>query len=126
MRSQSPRNLAGGYALQPGKRGPNLQMGELLDWPQEKVLEAAASAYLGGETLQALSYCQLLSQCEVRRETAWASQRLLKLCRKVLARYELAYTWRDLMDQQGLSHDQRECRYYGQGEQDVQQCSATP
>jgi MoaA/NifB/PqqE/SkfB family radical SAM enzyme len=112
MRSQSPRNLAGGYSARAAGEAYLPRLGDLLDWPQEKVFLRGVELYRQGELAQALSCFELLGAAGAEGEVLRQGRRMSRLCRQGLAKFADVFRWRELMERRGTQHQDRECRYY--------------
>ncbi len=111
-KSQSPRNLQGGYSTQIGQRREFLPFGDLLEIPLEQAFQEGVEAYLRGEVAYALGCFQLVEAAQKDKPAQSAARRMLHKCRQVLARYRDLGLWKETMSREGDHAQDRVCRYY--------------
>jgi MoaA/NifB/PqqE/SkfB family radical SAM enzyme len=112
MRSQSPRNLNGGYSAQAKSQTQKLQFGDLLDMSQKKLFVLGTEYYLKGEIHQAIGCFHVLLGTHKNEVLLKASQTMLRKCQQVLQKYKNLSLWQEMLNKEGCSLDQRQCRYY--------------
>jgi len=113
MQSQSPRNLSCGYFLEPRGISHDTSFGKLLDLPIEETFEIGANLYLRGEIHQAMGcFAMILSTTGCNERVLEASEEMKRKCDQVLNKYKHVPLWREMTEKEGLSAEQKQCRYY--------------
>lgn len=116
MKSQSPKNMAGGYALEFNHEKKSYDFGDLLDMSIDKKYEYLKDAFLGGEIDRALGVLALIESIVVDEDGIAKMQYLKAKCQSVLANYKWLNLWQDEMTKEGIDLDARKCTYYKIGD----------
>ncbi len=112
MHSQSPRNLCFGYSTFLNENQPKYAFGDMLEIPQEKLFRYGIDYYLQGEILQALSCFQFTAITGCEENLVDASNIMSDKCKSVLKKYNNLHIWQKLMQAEGITPKNKQCRYY--------------
>ncbi len=108
MKSQSPKNLNGGYSLVRKEYVINKDFGDILEMPLTEVEELADIEFNRGEVSKALGLYHYLSGVS---ENGSIKEKIMT-CQKILEKYKNIGQWKDAMVAEGIQVENRECRYY--------------
>lgn len=112
MKSQSPRNLSGGYASQNTLKQPEQLFGDVLEMPHEQLFAVGSDYYLEGEIHQAIGCFNLLLMTNKNESILQNAEKMLTLCQQVLKKYEHLALWQEMLQNEGHLSQKRACRYY--------------
>jgi hypothetical protein len=112
MKSQSPNNLAGGYALEFGENVTECNLGDILDMSAHDVMELSANYFLQGEIHKAIGCLSVVKRADHAAEVQDAASQMLALCAGVLDKYHEIPLWHRALAEEGKAVEQRKCRYF--------------
>ncbi|PID28828.1 MAG: hypothetical protein CSB55_03495 [Candidatus Cloacimonadota bacterium] len=111
MKSQSPKNLSIGYTMGKKYSVSNFDIGDLLEQNPLFILEKASYLIQIGEIHIAMGYLAALVELyeDSIRDTA---TELINICKNVLKRYGNIGTWKNMLNEEGYSHDEKKTLYH--------------
>lgn len=116
MKAQSPKNMAGGYALKFNDKENSYFFGDILDMSADKKYEYALDAFLSGEIDRAMGVLMLLETCIEVSSVDNKLKQLMGKCQAVLKKYQNLNLWQDKMKEEGIDIDERKCTYHKIGD----------
>ncbi|MBU1097720.1 MAG: radical SAM protein [Bacteroidetes bacterium] len=114
MKSQSPKNLNGGYSIVGSENLTGKVFGDILEMPLEKVEAVADTEFNLGEVSKALGLYYYLESVTAKDSI----REKIQTCNKILGKYKNISSWKDAMVKEGIDIENRECRYYKIGRND--------
>lgn len=114
MRTQSPRNLALGYAIDFKKKTPdiNISFNLLLDYSPDRLFQLGIGYYLQGEIDRALGVFQMLSGIADDGKILNAVKEMIGYCEKVIKRYEHLPLWQQELKKEKNNPMEKKNKYY--------------
>jgi len=112
MRSQSPRNLGGGYTSDLKNQKQVFNFGQIMEQSSEGMLEQGQKFYLRGEIHMALGVLHTLLTLQIGIPLRVAAEELVGLCQSVMGKYRDYPEWQRLIAEEHPDPAKRTCQYH--------------
>ncbi len=112
MRSQSPRNLAGGYTIKESKAQGRVNFEDVLELSGPERFSCGAESYQRGDIVGALGIFSLIAASSTDDEYSEGARLMVERCKKVLDGFKNLALWQRAMAEEGTRPEEKQCRYY--------------